>query len=244
MKRGITILAAAVMLAWGGMAQTVEETTTMVGKVKVQAYTMSIAKDASMVQDALVQRMKDAKLKVKSAEGYQAALEQKIGEIATAPVSLYTKVEEQGKRKERVAVVTVCAIATDLTADQSAVHNNVRRWLAEFPTYLAKYEANLNLQEQMGNLKKAEKAMASVSSTVVSLEKSIAADQRKIASKQEEIKKLQEKIKDCEAEIKSLQTSVEKNTAKKAEAEGKATKAAEGVKAVQTEVDYYRQLAQ
>ena len=171
-------------------------------------------------------------------------MEQKIPAIASELVSLYTKVEEQGRKKERVAVVTVCVISTDQTGKQTDAQQNARQWLSEFPTYLAKYEAGLNLQEQQGLLKKAEKAASAASSAVVSIEKSIAADQKKMAGRQEEIKRMQTKIKEYEEEIKSLQANIEKNTAKKAEAEAKASEANEGVKAVQAEVEKYRPLAE
>ena len=216
-----TIVAALVVLfGINAMAQTVQEATVQVGTLTVPAYTLSVEKDVKLVQNALNQRFKDAKLKTKSSEGYQAVIDQLVPEISTVPVNLYTKVEEQGKKKNRVTVVTMCAITTDLTIDQNTLRANVRSYLEGFTSYLARYEANQNMQAEQKNLRK------------------------KIADKQNEIKKLQEKIKDLEKDIADLEKRIEKNSGKKVDAERKVEEAKEGVSAKQGEVERYRQMAE
>ena len=231
-----TIVAALVVLfGINAMAQTVQEATVQVGTLTVPAYTLSVEKDVKLVQNALNQRFKDAKLKTKSSEGYQAVIDQLVPEISTVPVNLYTKVEEQGKKKNRVTVVTI---------DQNTLRANVRSYLEGFTSYLARYEANQNMQAEQKNLRQAEKAAAAAADAVSDLEKDIASDHKKIADKQNEIKKLQEKIKDLEKDIADLEKRIEKNSGKKVDAERKVEEAKEGVSAKQGEVERYRQMAE
>lgn len=238
------IVALVVLFGLNVAAQNAQESVAQVGALKVPAYTMSFEQDAKLVQNAVNQRLKDSKLKTRNVEGYTAVIDQLVPEISTTPVNLYIKVEEQGKKKNRVAVVTVCAITTDLTIDQNTMRDNVRVYLEALAPYLFKYEANQNMQAEQKNLKQAEKVAASAAAAVADLEKDIASDQKKIKDKQEEIKKLQNKIKDLEKDIRDLQVNIEKTNGKKAAAERKAEEANEGVNAKQGEVERYRQMAE
>lgn len=243
MKKGIIFVAAA-LVALSLDAQSVQETTVNIGILTAPAYTVTLEKDAKVVQDAMNQRLKDMKLKTKKAEGYIAALEQVCPEISTAPLSLYTKVEEQGKKKDKVAVVTVCAISNDLTIDQNALRNSVRQFTESMVQYMNRYEAMQKMEAEQENLKKAEKAAAAAASTVSGLEKDIASAQKKIEDKKAEIEKLKGKISDLQGDIKSLESEIEKNTGKKSDAEKKSAEAQQNVKAVEQEVERWRQQAQ
>ena len=156
MIKKVIVLALAAFIGTSLMAQTVQETTTMVGEKTVTAYTVSLQKDVKMVQEAMNQRLKDAKLKTKKSEGFIAALDQVFTDISQNSLSLYTKVEEQGKRKDKVTVVTVCAISNDLTISQSAINGNVRNFVQNFVQYINKYEAGQQMEAEQANLKKAE----------------------------------------------------------------------------------------
>lgn len=237
-------LALAVLFGANIMAQSIQETTLSVNGLTVPGYTMTVDKDIKMVQNAVEQRFKDAKLKTKNTEGYIAVLEQVIPEIASAPVNFYAKVVEVGKKKDKHIEVQMCAVCTDLTIDQSMVRGNVRNYLAAFSNYMGKYEAGLNMQAEQKNLKKAEKAAAAAASELSGLEKDIASDQKKIEDKKAEIVKLKEKIKDCEEDIKKLEQNIQKNTSKKADAENKVNDANQNVNAVQGEVERYRQMSE
>ncbi len=243
MVKKVFVAAFAVLMGMNLMAQSVQETTAMVGSLTVPAYTMTLEKEAKTVQEAVAQRFKDAKLKTKNVDGYTAVLEQMMPEIATVPVSVYVKVEEQGKRKNRTTLVTVCALTTDLTIDQSLMRNNVRSYLEGLPVYIGKYEASQNMQAEQKNLKQAEKAAAAAVSALTDLEKDIASDQKKIADKRNEIAKLQGKIKDLEKDIKELEARIEKNTGKKSDAEKRVSDTQESVNAKQGEVERYRELS-
>ena len=237
--------AVAVVMSVGLMAQTVQETVVTVGELTVPAFTMSFEKtDAKTVQEAVKMRFSDSKLKTKTVEGYLAVPEQVIAEIAAVPVSLYTKVEEQGKKKDKRVVLTVCVTTTDLTIDQNVMKDNVRNYMSGFPAYIERYENLKIMNAEQANLKKAEKAAAAAASTVAGYEKSIASSQKKIADKQAEIKKLNEKIKQCEQDIKDLEKSIEKDRQKKAEAEKKAAAANEKVDSVRGEVERYREMTE
>lgn len=244
MVKKVIALALAAFMGVNLMAQSVLETTAMVGEKTVTAYTISMQKDVKIVQEAMNQRLKDAKLKTKKSEGYIAALDQVFGEISQTSMSLYTKVEEQGKRKDKVAVVTVCAISNDLTISQSSINSNVRNFVQDFAQYVNKYEASQNMQAEQANLKKAEKAAGKAAAVVTGLDNDITKAQKKIEDKRKEIEKLQQKIADCEKEIADLEKSIEKNTGKKAEAEKKANDAQQNVRAAEGEVEKYRQLSE
>lgn len=244
MIKKVIVLALAAFIGTSLMAQTVQETTTMVGEKTVTAYTVSLQKDVKMVQEAMNQRLKDAKLKTKKSEGFIAALDQVFTDISQNSLSLYTKVEEQGKRKDKVTVVTVCAISNDLTISQSAINGNVRNFVQNFVQYINKYEAGQQMEAEQANLKKAEKAAGKAAAAVTDLENDITKAQKKIEDRRKDIEKYQQKIADCEKEIADLQKSIEKNSGKKAEAERKAEEANQNVKAVEGEVEKYRQMSE
>ena len=244
MIKKLIALAFAAFVGTSLMAQSVQETTVMVGEKTVTAYTVSLQKNADMVQDAMNQRLKDAKLKTKKSEGYVAALDQVFAEISQTSMSLYTKVEEQGKRKDKVAVVTVCAISNDLTISQNAINSNVRNFAQNFVQYVNKYEASQNMATEQANLKKAEKAADKAAAVVTGLESDITKAQKKIEDRRKDIEKYQQKIADCEKEIADLEKSIEKSTGKKAEAEKKAEEANQNVKAAEGEVEKYRQMTE
>ncbi|MBR3783371.1 MAG: hypothetical protein IKJ78_02745 [Bacteroidales bacterium] len=244
MIKKVIVLALAAFIGTSLMAQTVQETTTMVGEKTVTAYTVSLQKDVKMVQEAMNQRLKDAKLKTKKSEGFIAALDQVFTDISQNSLSLYTKVEEQGKRKDKVTVVTVCAISNDLTISQSAINGNVRNFVQNFVQYINKYEASQQMEAEQANLKKAEKAAGKAAAAVTDLENDITKAQKKIEDRRKDIEKYQQKIADCEKEIADLQKSIEKNSGKKVEAEKKAEEANQNVKAVEGEVEKYRQMTE
>ena len=245
MIKKILVAAAALVMSVGVMAQTISETVVTVGEKTVPALTMSFSKtDVKTVQEALKMRFAEANLKTKNMEGYMAVPEQLIEQIANAPVTLYTKVEEQGKKKDKVVVLTMCVTTNDLTIDRDALKANLQSYLQGFPPYIDRYEASKIMAMEQENLKKAEKAAAAAAANVAGYEKSIAASQKKIADKRKEIEKLNAKIKQCEQDIKDLEKSIEKDTDKKAEAEKKAAAANEKVNSVKNEVERYRDMAE
>lgn len=244
MIKKVFALAMVALFGANVMAQSVQEATVNVGALTVPAYILNTDKDVKLVQEAMKQRLKDMKLKTKSVEGYLAAPDVVIPEISTGTLTLYTKVEEQGKKKNKTTVVTVCVVSNDLTIDQSAMRGNVRSWLSDFVPYISKYEAGQNMEAEQANLKKAEKQADKAASAVAGLEKDIASAEKKIADKREEIKKYEQKIKDCEKDIAELEKSIGKMGDKKATAEKKAEEAQQNVNAVQGEVEKYRQMSE
>ena len=244
MIKKLIALAFAAFVGTSLMAQSVQETTVMVGEKTVTAYTVSLQKDVDIVADAMNQRLKDAKLKIKKSEGYVAALDQVFAEISQTSMSLYTKVEEQGKRKNKETVVTVCAISNDLTISQSVINNNVRNFVEGFVQYVSKYEASQQMEAEQANLKKAEKAAGKAAAAVTDLENDIAKAQKKIEDRRKDIEKYQQKIAECEKEIAELEKSIEKSTGKKSEAEKKSAEAQQNVKAAEGEVEKYRRMSE
>jgi len=244
MIKKVMIATMAMMLSIGAFAQNVNETVATVGTMSVPAVTISLDNDVKLVQDAMAARMKEAGLKIKKIDGYNAALEQVFAEVSSSVINFYYKVEEKGRRNNRYTMVTVCAIPTDLTQNQSLLVSSMRSFLEGFPAYITRYVAAQNMAQEQANLKKAEKAAASASSTVASIDKKIASMQNKIVSKQKEIEKLKGKIADCEKEIKDLQKKIEQEGNKKSNAEKKVSEANENVRAVESEVERYRQMSE
>ena len=244
MIKKLIALAFAAFVGTSLMAQSVQETTVMVGEKTVTAYTVSLQKDVDLVADAMNQRLKDAKLKIKKSEGYVAALDQVFAEISQTSMSLYTKVEEQGKRKNKETVVTVCAISNDLTISQNAINSNVRNFVQNFVQYVNKYEAGQNMATEQANLKKAEKAAGKAAAAVSDIENDITKAQKKIEDRRKDIEKYQQKIVDCEKEIAELEKSIEKSSGKKVEAEKKSAEAQQNVKAAEGEVEKYRRMSE
>lgn len=244
MMKKVFALVLAATISLGLSAQSVQETVAAIGDLSVPACNVSLQKDVKLVKGAMEQYLKEANLKTKNVEGYVAALQQVVSTVSPAAVSLYTKVEEQGKKKDRSTVVTVAVIGNDLTIDQAELRDNAKTWLANFVQYISRYEAQQQMNAEQKNLDKANKAAAKAASELASVNKAIEKDQKKIADKKKEIEKLKDKIKDCENDIKDLQSDIEKQNKKKGEAQQKVNETQQGVSNAQGEVDRYRQLAQ
>jgi len=246
MIKKVFTFAIAALMTLGLAAQAVTESTTQIGGLTVPAATVTIQKDPDMVQNAMIQYLKDAKLKPqKDEQGYYMCANAFIEEIAISDINFYTLVNAQGKKKNREAVVTVAALSSNIAMnDPATMRAGAMRWLSGFTSYVDRYEAQMNMQAEQGNLKKAEKQAEKAAKAVAAIDKKVAKKQQKIADKEKEIKKYQQKIKDCEKDIKQLQSDIEKTTGKRAEAEKKVDEANQNVNNVQGEVDRYRQMAE
>lgn len=240
----VTLLAFALLLSLGMKAQEVQEITLQIGSITAPAYTVALVKTADVVQDAMKRKLKDANLKTKNSDGYLACFEQVVPEIAEGPITLFTKVEEQGKRKERTTLVTVCAVSSNLTIDQTALRLNTKRFLEDFVHYIDKFDALQKMEAQQEELKKAEKNLKSAQASMENLEKDIKSQEAKIADKKKEIAKYQDKIKSLEKEISSLESGIEKSNSKRAGIEQDINKANNARQAASDEVERYRQLTQ
>ena len=238
------IFAMALILSASSFAQSVIETVATVGMLTVPALQISIDRDSKLVEDAMKNRLKEAGLKTRNNEGYLAAIEQVFEEVSMSPISLFTKVETQGRKNNKMTVVTVCAVPTDLTQNQAVLGAALRSFVESFPQYIDRYQSQLELAARQETLKKAEKMVTSATSAVESIDKDIFSLQAKIADKRKDIEKYQQKIKDCEADIAELERKIEKAGGKKTEAQRKVDEANEGVRAAQEEVERTRQLAQ
>lgn len=236
------LLFSAVLAMFAGVkAQEVESVNVQVGPITAPGYKVKIEKDERLVKNAMAQRLKDAELKTKNSEGFVACLDQLFAEIATDPINFYTKVEKESKG---VSVVTVCVIPTDLTANREVMHANMKTFLEGFVKYVTRFEARGLMEDEMENLKKAQKKVESAESAVAKVDKTIKDYEEDIADSQKEIEKYRQKIADCEKEIKKLQENIEKSKQKKAEAEKELEQAREKMNAVQKEVEKYQRLSE
>lgn len=240
MKR-IFALAFAALLAVNLNAQEISETTVAIGNLNVPAYTLTLQKDKKMVQKALDQRLKDAKLKTKKSDGFDACLGVVFFDIAPTSINFYTKVEGNSKS----SAVTVCAISTDLSANQQTVNANVVAFLMGFDQYVAKREAAEQLEDAKDALKKAEKEQKNAASDLAKLEKATEKDRAKVADLQKDIEKWQKNITKAEKDIKELNEKIDKATdGKLPDAQKRVQEAEKAVNEAKAVVEKYQQLAE
>lgn len=244
MKKNIIFLAASLLVLGGLTAQNVQVNTVQVGPTTANGYTISIDKDLKLTQNAMEKRLKEAKLKTKKVEGYQACIDQLFADLAAVPVNFYYKMEEKGKKKDRSTELTVCVIPTDLTMDQEALQSNVRKFVEGFPQYVAKFEAATNMEAEQKNLEKAQKALKNAEEDLADLEKSIKKDEDKIASKKKDVENYKSKMESAIKDITDLEASIKKASDQKGSAQKKIEEAQEQVKKVEAEVEKYRRLTE
>lgn len=235
------MLALAFVMMAGLKAQTVQETTIQYGDFTVPAFTLTVTQEQDIVVEALNQRLKESSVKSTKTSGYIAVLNQTFDAIYAQPVDFYAKVEEQGKKKDRVTVVTFFAKSPNLTISQNELNNNVRTFAENFQRYVTKFEAQMKVGAEQKNLEKAQKNQAKAAAAVEKIGKSIASDMEKIEKKKADIAKYQQKIDDCNKEIEKLQANIEKSKSKMDSAQQKANEADEAVKSSESDLNRYQQ---
>ena len=235
------MLALAFVMMAGLKAQTVQETTIQYGDFTVPAFTLTVTQEQDIVVEALNQRLKESSVKSTKTSGYIAVLNQTFDAIYAQPVDFYAKVEEQGKKKDRVTVVTFFAKSPNLTISQNELNNNVRTCAEAVPRYVNKFEAQMKVGAEQKNLEKAQKNQAKAAAAVAKIGKSINSDMEKIEKKKADIAKYQQKIDDCNKDIEKLQANIEKSKSKMDSAQQKANEADEAVKSSESDLNRYQQ---
>lgn len=225
-------------------AQSIQDTVAKVGVVSTQAYSMTIDRDADLVEGAVKKRLKDVGLKVKNTDGYVASLEQVFADLSGEMVNFYVKVEEKGRRNNKYSVVTAFAMHSNLNTDPEALHQNVKAFLIDFVGYIDKYQSYLKMVDKQDELSKAERVWNQAVSDKTSIEKAIASDKQKIESKQEDIESLRRKIAECEKSINEYRVNIENNSRKLSEADKNVYDAEAKARAIEAEVEKFRQLSQ
>lgn len=238
MAKKIILLALSIFMASQLGAQEIQDTNIHIGTQTIPGYIVTLPQDVKTVQNVVNQKLKDAKLKTTKSEGYTASLQQVVNEIATFPINLYVKVDEQGRRSEKVTVLMLCAAPMNIADRISETY--VRRYVETLVKDVARQEATEMLAQEEKNLKKAQKDYKSANSDLEKMNKNIASDQEKIASNQKEMEKLQSKIADLEARNKKLEDNVNKNTEKKGELEKKATELQTTMQETEKKVETYK----
>lgn len=241
MKHTVTITLA-LLAALFVKAQDITEIPLTINDMPVPAACkLSLEKDESLVKDALKQRLSD--LKTKKDNGYTVAYDQTVRELASSPITIYTKVEEQGRRKNRTTEVTLAATSTDANVIAS-LQANIKSWLADFVKYVDRYEAQQQLAKEEEILKKKEKIHKSAVSDVAAIEKTINSKSEKIESKKKDIEKYNSKIADAENDIKELQSDIEKQGKKLEESKKALEEAQKDLDEAKSTVEKYRKLVQ
>ena len=235
------VLAITALMVLNLTAQEVRETTVSIGNLNVPAYTLTLQKDKKMVQKALDQRLKDAKLKTKKTDGFEASLGAVFYDIAPTAINFYTKVEGNSKS----TTLTVAAISTDLSANQQTVNANVVAFLRGFDLYVAKREAAEQLEDAKDALKKAEKEQKNAAADLAKLEKATEKDRAKVTDLQKDIEKWQKNITKAEKDIKELNEKIEKATdGKLPDAQKRVQEAEKAVNEAKAVVEKYQRLAE
>jgi len=175
------------------------------------------------------------------ADGFEASLGAVFAEISSTPINFYTKVDGNSKS----ATVTVCAISTDLSANQQTINNNVVNFLKNFSQYVDKREAAEHLEEAQEALKKAEKEKKNAEADLAKLEKAAKKSQDKIADLQSDIEKWNKNIANAEKEIKDLNADIDKATnGRIPDAKKRVQEAEKAYEEAQAIVEKYRKLAE
>lgn len=242
MIKKFALLTLSILMVVGLKAQEVQDTVLKIGVQTVPGFIVSMPQDVKTVQNALNQKLKNAKLSTTKSEGYIASLEQVVPEIATVPVNLYVKIEESGRRSDKVTVVTLCAMPMNI-ADKIS-DSYVRRYLEDLIKQVKRQEAEEMLAQSEKDLKKAQKEYKNASSDLEKLNKNINSDQAKMASNQKDIEKLQGKIKDLEDKNAKLESSVNKNSEQKANLEKRASESQNALQELEKKVESYRAMLQ
>ncbi|MBQ9473945.1 MAG: hypothetical protein IJU81_06010 [Bacteroidales bacterium] len=256
MKRFAT-LAVALFFAFALSAQTIQDVKAIYSGMEMPACRISLQSDKATVSDVLAQRLNEAMLQTTSSEGYTVAFNQSFAAIYDMPVDFFAKVEEQGKKSNKVVVLTVFARCGDHNANQEVINANVRSFVGSFPDYVARYEAKQNMAKEQQNLAKAQKQQAKAAAAAASVDKDIAKQQAKIDKQDQAIAKQQEKIEKQQAKLsqmkdkaeqmqrkrEQLANSLDKTQARKTEADEKLRSADEKVRASEAEVDNFRRQA-
>ena len=241
MMKKFLLLPAMLLVFVSSMGQKVEKIDVKVLAITVPGFTVNIEKNSKLVEAAMEQRLKDADLKTKEVEGFTAALDQLFVDIDDEPVNFFVKIEKDNKKKTQV---TVCATPVQITTKSDKHLENLHRFIEDFVQYVNKFEAQKNMEEQQGELKKAQKKHASAVGAVEKIDKSIQKDQDKIAEKKKEIEKYKAKIAELQDEITKLEGGISKSQDKKADAQKDVDKAHSKVKNVVGEVEKYRSLTE
>ena len=224
-------------------AQNVTETTAQYKDYTIPAFSVSVKQEKDLVADAVQQRLKDAGLKTGKSSGHITAENQTFTEIFSQPIDFYAKIEEEGRKSNRVTIITFFAKSPNLSISQNELNVNVRRFAENFPNFVDRYEASQRVNAESKNLEKAQKAQSKAASSLASIEKNITSDQEKIAKKEAEIAKLQKKIEELQNDINNLNANIEKNNSKKNDAQDKLNQANKDVQNVEGELNRYRQQA-
>ena len=235
------VLAIAALMAVNLNAQEVTEGTVAIGSLKAPAYTLTLQKDKKFVQNCFEKRLKEAKLKTKKSEGFDACLGAVVPEIAATPINLYTKVDGRGNS----STVTICAMSSDLSANQQTINTNVVKYLNNFTRYVEKCEAAEQLAIAQEALKKAQKEQKTASSELAKMEKATKKSNQKIDDLQKNIEKYRNSIAEAEKEIEKCRYDIEKTTkGKLPETQKRVEEANKAVKDAEATVEKYQKLAQ
>lgn len=235
------VLAIAALMAVNLNAQEITEGTATIGNLNAPSYTLNLQKDKKFVQKCFEQRLKEAKLKTKKSEGFDACLGAVLPEINSTPINLYTKVDGKGN----MSTVTVCAMSTDLSANQQTINANVINFLTSFEKYIVKREAIEQLEIAQTTLKKAQKEQKSAADDLARMEKSTKKSRQKIEDLQKDIEKWRNQINEAEKKIDKLNYDIEKSTnGKLPEAQKRVEEANKAVKDAEADVEKYTKLAQ
>ena len=228
----------------GLKAQNIQDTVVNIGAQNVPGFLATVKQDVKTVENSFKQKVKAAKLKTTSSNGYDAILGQIVPDIATVPVNLYIKIADQGRKSDKVTTITICAMPMNIADRVPDMNNYVRRYLEDIIRQASRQEAAEALASAEADLKKTQKSHDNAVSDLNKLNKTIQKDQEKMASNQKEIEKLQAKINGLQETNTSLQKSLDKNTEQKAKLEKNIEESTEKLQKEQSQVEEYRKLAQ
>ena len=240
MNKKVVFLTVAILLTGALKAQSIQDTVVRIGVQTVPGFYATISQDVKSAQEALKQKMKAAKLKTTNSEGYTASLGQVVPDLATVPVNLYVKIEEQGRRSEKATAITICAMPMNIADKVPDLNNYVRRYLEDLMKQTSRAEASEQLAASEKALKKAQKDYDNAVADLNKLDKELNKNSDKIASNQKEIEKLQAKLKSLEEDNAKMQKTLDKSDEQKAKLQKTIDESNQELQKAQGEVDKWK----
>ena len=221
-------------------AQTIQETTLKIGVQNVPGFVAQVPQDIKTVQEAVKQKLKASKVRTTTSQGYTAVLGQTIPEIADVPLNMYLKVEEQGKRDNKVTTITICAMTMNIADIVTGLHGKINSYLEDIVNQCNRIEASAMLSNEQKNLKKAQDSHEDATDKLEKLRKSTLKNQERLTANQNEISKLKARIKDLEDENADLQKAIDKAIEAEPQLQQNIDDAAKAVQQSQEKVDQHR----
>ncbi|MDO4191287.1 MAG: hypothetical protein Q4D14_06355 [Bacteroidales bacterium] len=195
MKKIITLAAALCLVVLTAMAQgSVKETTAELNKQNVRAFELTfVDKNADLVTSAVKERLeKNEGLKPGKVKGFTAYVSQSIPAVSSTIISVYTNVEELGKKSSgsKLTVVFCSDNGTPITVQTHPdLYEAAMKYMDGFVDFVHNYDIQQQIATLTTEIAKMQKDTESLSSDKAKIEKNVNSLVESIASMEEKLNK-------------------------------------------------------